>query len=41
MLCRCKSDGPFILDPEEVETGNFMSLQVCNLRHLIVRATSC
>ncbi|CAL5221884.1 g4147 [Coccomyxa viridis] len=26
-LFRCKSDGPFTLDPEEVETGSFMSLQ--------------
>ena len=28
LVCRCQSDGPFRLNPEEVESGQFMSLQV-------------
>jgi hypothetical protein len=33
--CRCQYDGPFVLDPEEVESGSFMSLQVlCQRRAL-------
>ena len=27
-LCRCQSNGPFRLDPEEVESGLYMSPQV-------------
>ncbi len=31
-LFTCTYDGDFKLDPEEVESGKFMSVQVCKLR---------
>ena len=36
--CRCQYDGPFVLDPEEVESGSFMSLQVLRQRHALLTA---
>ena len=36
LLCRCQSDGPFRLDPEEVEGGRFMSLQVQTLNDSLI-----
>ena len=36
LLCRCQSDGPFRLDPEEVESGQFMSLQVQTLNDSLI-----
>ena len=34
-LFTCTYDGPFTLDPEEVESGEFMTVQVLHMLHII------